>query len=81
MPSWVITRLQQQVLSALHDSALGGHSGFPVTYRRIKQLFSWPRLKPAVKQYVASCSTCQQAKPDRTKYTGLLQPLLVPDQA
>ena len=66
---------------ALHDSPVGGHSGFPVTYRRIKQLFSWPSMKTIVKQYVSSCSTCQQAKPDRSKYPGLLQPLPIPKQA
>jgi hypothetical protein len=32
--------LQQQVLSALHASAIGGHSSFPVTYRKMKQLFA-----------------------------------------
>lgn len=73
--------LQQRVVSALHDSALGGHSAFPVTYCRVKQLFAWPGLKKSVKDYVSSCTVCQQAKPDRTKYPGLLQPLPVPDQA
>jgi hypothetical protein len=33
--------LQQHLISALHDSAVGGHSGMPVTYRRMKQAFSW----------------------------------------
>lgn len=28
-----------------------------------------------------SCPTCQQAKPDRHHYPGLLEPLLVPEQA
>lgn len=33
------SQLQQRIISALHDSALGGHSGFPVTHSRIKKLF------------------------------------------
>jgi hypothetical protein len=33
------TSLQLKIIAALHDSALGGHSGFLVTYRRIKPLF------------------------------------------
>ena len=33
--------LQYQIISVLHDSPMGGHSGFPVTYKRIKALFSW----------------------------------------
>jgi transposase InsO family protein len=38
-------------------------------------------MKSAIHNYVRSCSTCQQAKPDRAKYPGLLQPLPVPPQA
>lgn len=29
--------LQLKILTALHNSAIGGHSGFPVTYSRIKK--------------------------------------------
>jgi hypothetical protein len=36
------SELQQRVLQAMHDSAIGGHSGIPVTYGRLKQLFYWP---------------------------------------
>ncbi|XP_040244116.3 uncharacterized protein [Aegilops tauschii subsp. strangulata] len=32
------TALQQRIISAFHDSTLGGHSGFPVTYRRVRRL-------------------------------------------
>ncbi|WVZ62540.1 hypothetical protein U9M48_012279 [Paspalum notatum var. saurae] len=73
--------LQTQVLSALHSSGIGGHSRFPVTYRKVKQLFSWPGMKAAVQRFVQSCATCQQAKPDRARYPGLLQPLPVPETA
>jgi hypothetical protein len=38
-------------------------------------------LKKAVHTFVRSCTVCQQAKPDRAKYPGLLQPLPVPSQA
>lgn len=75
------SNIQQQIISALHDSPLGGHSGFPVTYKRIKSLFSWPHMKLTVQKQLASCAVCLQAKPDRSKYPGLLQPLPVPDGA
>jgi hypothetical protein len=75
------SQLQTKVIMALHASALGGHSGFPVTYARIKQLFYWPHMKQIIKDYVAACTVCHQAKPDRTRYPGLLQPLPVPTQA
>jgi transposase InsO family protein len=73
--------LELQIMEALHDSPVGGHSGFPVTYRRIKQLFSWPSMKAIIRAYVTSCTICQQSKPNRNKYPGLLQPLPVPGQA
>lgn len=80
---WVGTdkALQQQLIQAFHSSPVGGHSGFPATYRRIKQTFAWEGLKPVVQQFVTECATCQQAKPDRSRYPGLLQPLPVPIMA
>lgn len=73
--------LQWKLLHATHSSALGGHSGFPVTYMCLKQLFEWHSMKSAAREFVQSCITCQQAKPDCTKLPGLLQPLPVPDSA
>jgi len=73
--------LQSQVYQALHASAVGGHSGFPVTYARVSQLFYWPNMKTMIKDWVQACHICNQAKPDRQKYPGLLQPLPIPDQA
>ena len=74
-------QLQQRIISALHDSALGGHSGFPVTYSCIKKLFCWRGMKQTIKAFVAACSVCHQAKPDRARYPGLLSPLPVPAEA
>lgn len=60
--------LQHKVLTTLHSGAMGGHSGFPVTYKRVKAIFAWPHMKDLVKTFVAECTTCQQAKPNRMKY-------------
>jgi transposase InsO family protein len=73
--------LRLKLLQAMHSSAVGGHSGVPVTYRRVKQHFYWVGLKSAVHSFVSACQICQQAKPDRTKLPGLLQPLPVPERA
>uniref|UniRef100_A0A0A9BCD2 Integrase catalytic domain-containing protein n=1 Tax=Arundo donax TaxID=35708 RepID=A0A0A9BCD2_ARUDO len=73
--------LQLKVIHALHDIASGGYSGFPVTYRRISQLFTWIGMKTHIKEFVQSCEVCQQAKLERVRYPGLLQPLPVPSQA
>jgi hypothetical protein len=38
-------------------------------------------MKKQIKTFVQACNTCQQAKPDRAKYPGLLMPLPVPEHA
>ncbi|XP_062203827.1 uncharacterized protein LOC133906051 [Phragmites australis] len=70
-------KLQSKIMQALHTSAIGGHSGFEVTYKRVKNLFAWPKLKQMVKTFVSSCNVCQQAKSERVAYPGLLVPLPV----
>lgn len=72
-------QLQTRLVLAFHESPLGGHSGFPVTYRRVRQLFRWSSMKALVKSIVQHCLVCQQAKPKRIPYPGLLQPLPVPN--
>ena len=71
-------QLQRRILQALHDSAIGGHSGFNVTYQRVRNLFAWPGMKKHVREFVSACSICKQAKPERVRYPGLLEPLPVP---
>lgn len=77
---WIGTNLllQNKIFKAFHSSLLGGHSGAPVTYTCIKQLFTWPAMKKQVKHWVQTCHVCQQAKPERVKYLGLVEPLRVP---
>lgn len=75
------TTVQRKVMAALRNSASGGHSGFPVTFQRIQQLFFWRSMKQDIKHFVQECATCQQAKPERVRYPGLLQLLPIPDQA
>jgi transposase InsO family protein len=70
--------LQLDVIKALHDSPIGGHSGVSATYYKVKQLFFCTGMKADIYSYIHSCTVCEQAKPDRAKYPGLLQPLLVP---
>lgn len=72
---------QQHILEALHNSGIGGHSGFHATYHRVKSLFAWPKMKDTVKHFVQTCGICQQAKTEHVKTPGLLQPLEIPKQA
>jgi hypothetical protein len=36
--------LRTKLIAALHDSAMGGHSGIHATYQRVKKLFWWKGL-------------------------------------
>jgi hypothetical protein len=47
----------------------------------MKKFFAWTGMKTTVKNFVCSCTICQEAKPDRSRLPGLLQPLPVPDSA
>jgi hypothetical protein len=38
-------------------------------------------MKQDIKDYIAACQICQQAKVDHCRPSGLLQPLHIPDQA
>lgn len=73
------TKLQTKLVLAFHESPLVGHFGFPVTYRRVRQLFRWSAMKAFIKSIVQHCLVCQQAKHERIPYPALLQPLPVPN--
>jgi hypothetical protein len=74
------TALQTKLISALHQSVVGGHSGITVTYQRVKKLFVWRGLKAAVEDFVRQCQVCQQSKHEHTKPAGKLQPFPIPDE-
>jgi hypothetical protein len=80
---WVgnVSALHQRIIAALHNSPVGGHSGIPVTLRKLKQYFAWLGMKKSVHSFVSVCSICLQAKHDRARYPGLLQPLPIPEGA
>lgn len=74
-------KLIEEILQAMHSSSIGDHSGFHASYHRVKHLFSWPGLKKHVRQFVAQCSICQQAKSECVAYPGLLETLKTPRKA
>jgi hypothetical protein len=51
---WVANNsaLKTKLISAMHDSAMGGHSGGQATYHRLKRMFWWKGLKGDVLEYV-----------------------------
>jgi hypothetical protein len=70
--------IQQHIIQALHASGIGGHSGVSATYQCIKRMFAWLHLKQTMTEYVGTYTTCQQAKVEHIKLSGLLQPHDIP---
>lgn len=73
--------LQHRIITALHNSPLGGHSGATATYSRLKSIFAWKHMKSFVQNFVKNCQICAQAKLDHSAYLGKLQPLPIPQSA
>jgi hypothetical protein len=71
-------QLKQIILSWLHDSPSGGHSGIDVTAAIIKSLFYMKGLNKYIQHYVRNCDVCQRCKSDLAASAGLLQPLPIP---
>ena len=73
--------LRQQLISCMHESWIGGHSGNLGTYQRLKGYFFWAGMQREVEDFVQQCETCKISKGEHCKYPGLLQPLDIPEQA
>ena len=67
-------------LEEFHNSAIGGHSGFFRTYKRISAIIYWEGMRKDIQQYVATCEVCQINKYQTLSPAGLLQPLPIPTQ-
>ena len=53
------SQLKKKILLELHNSPLGGHSGFLKTYHRMKKEFFWDGLKFDIQKFVAKCLVFQ----------------------
>lgn len=67
---------REDIIRYYHESLIGGHKGVTKTYRRIRSLFDWPRLRRDVEDYIRSCQSCQEQKLVRVKTR---EPMLITD--
>ena len=73
--------LVHKVLKEVHDSITGtAHAGQEKTYKKIAQMFYWPRMSQDIKKFVWSCPICQQIKHRRHAPYGMLQSIPIPDK-
>lgn len=66
--------LRERVLLGCHDFKTAGHLGRQKTLARLKSSFIWYHMADECKQYVRSCSTCNQNKKANIKAKARLQP-------
>jgi hypothetical protein len=67
------------LLKEFHETPIGGHAGIIKTLKRLAANFYWTDMRKDVKQFISSCTVCQQTKYPTTKPGGLLQPLPIPE--
>jgi transposase InsO family protein len=72
--------LRLNILKEIHDQPAVGHPGIRRTWDLIKRHFYWPRMRELVERYVRNCHLCRRSKAPRDKYSGLLNPLPIPDR-
>lgn len=68
------------ILNEFHDTAVGGHSGYLRTYKRIASVVYWEGMRKRIQEYVQACEVCQRNKYQTLTPGGLLQPLPIPTQ-
>jgi hypothetical protein len=71
------SNMKTKVLALVHDSPLGGHSGYLKTLHRDKRDWYWQGMKIDVKAYIKSCDTCQRIKHKTSNLASFLQPLSI----
>ena len=68
--------LRRRLLSRYHDHPLAGHPGITNTTTNLLRDFWGPTLKCFITEYVRGCATCQSTKPNTTRPTPPLMPII-----
>lgn len=71
--------MRKVLLKEAHDAPLMGHMGIDRTHTTLAREYYWPRMHRDIRDYVNSCTTCQQSKASHEHAAGLARPLPVPD--
>ena len=67
--------LRQEVLSDLHEGAIGGHLGTDTTLGRLKERVYWPGHYNDVREWCRNCAVCASRKSPAANPRAPLEPI------
>jgi hypothetical protein len=68
----LLVNLVKEVIEHFHDEKMSGaHLGVHKVFNKIRSQYHWPTMQKDTKNYVVSCNTCQQRKPDKQPLGGV----------
>ncbi|CAF4659429.1 unnamed protein product [Rotaria sp. Silwood2] len=62
---YVPCTILSELLKAYHIASWASHFGFRKTYFKLKHKYWWPDMKTTIKNYIQSCSQCQDFNTNR----------------
>jgi hypothetical protein len=68
-----VPELYAHILVECHDAVYSGHLGIHKTLQKVRSKFYWSGMSDMVKEYVATCPSCQRIKANTLAAGGLLQ--------
>jgi hypothetical protein len=54
--------IKRKILQLYHDTPAAGYPGMTGTYELASRLYTWPKMKAYVDNYVQGCAICTKAK-------------------
>lgn len=67
--------MRSEVLNAYHDDFISGHFAVKRMWSRLRNKYFWRNMYQSIRDYVASCPTCQERRANLQKY-GLLKSII-----
>ena len=68
--------IRPQIIKEYHGSLVGGHEGITKTYLRIRERYTWPKLRDNVTEYIRKCKSCLEQKLVRARTR---EPMIITD--
>ena len=71
--------LRKAILEEAHNGSFSINPGSTKMYQDLKVSFWWSKMKRDVTEFVTKCLVCQKVKVEHQVFSGLLQPVRIPE--